>query len=793
MATLTPQERIAKRRAEDLAKQQAATKAANKATITAGQVKIQQERLKKSGQSFAGGTATEAARLVTERKTKQAADEKARLQEEQRIKFEKEQGISQVTPGDRELTFDEKIAKQTQQSFGETPLTSEQRKQELLSQQASKKDLLDAQIAQQKLAKQQAVDEALTTQEGNRAALLSRFTAAPGGLVASTGEPLAAGITAVQERRIDTFQKQADIQFQQADALKKQLEIAQREQRHEFAADLQRQIAQAEAMAAQAQEGASKAKAEATAETLALQKQEQEANIKAIEVIGDIPASALINMTPEAIEGIANAVGGTISPMLASGYISQAKSVMEDKKLSDEEKLLSVQKLRQDLITSQTSEAQEAIQGIQTIDAQVGINGFTQANADALKASLGFAAAVETPKQKAERLKIEAQTAEITSQVTDTSPQRKINIADTTTGSPLPLGSFGNVQQVTRADRHNNPIANKAYDVTIQRLKDAGLQQGIDFNVGETTEGIDDDGVATIVYSSPEIGVRGAIAGLEAGTIGSWYANPKYAGSKKIQTKLGQLSGQNVTESNAQEVFNNLTAGQQTEVVKTIYGHEGGTQLFKPRDKVTVKLKPKEKVEAEDKLRKESTKLANSIKNFRQFSNNIDIGIDEFINQKAEGGDLSAATQAVIFSFNKLLDEGSVVRESEFARTADGQSLINRLEGGIEQIEQGGAGVTLETIQSVQSIAKKLLGSAESINRDLLIPVRKSAEKQGLDLEAIFSPSTIKLLEEAGINIENQQDFSEMSDDDFVNQGQEQQDNKSFYDVIKFTPKGTEE
>jgi len=785
MAILTPQERIAKRRAEDEAKKiAAAQKTAD--SVTAGQIKIQQERLKQTGQTFAGGSATEAARLVTERKTKQAADEKARLQEEQRIKFEKEQGIAQVTPGDRELTFEEKIAKQTQKSFGETPLTSEQRKQELLSQQASKKDLLDAQIAQQKLAKQQAVDEALTTQEGNKAALLSQFTAAPGTLVASTGEPLAAGITAVQERRIDTFQKQADLQFQQADALKKQLEIAQRDKRHEFAADLQIKIANTEALAFKNKEAAEKAKTEFTKETLAIQKQEQAANLKAIEVIGDIPASALINMTPEAIEGIANAVGGTISPILASGYISQAKSVMEDKRLSDEEKLLSVQKLRQDLVQSQQTGVEQEFAGLQRL-MDTGV--ITQKQFEQAKSSqLGL----ETPKQKADRLKTEAETAEITSQVTDTSPQRKINIADTTTGSPLPLGSFGNVQQVTRADRHNNPIANKAYDVTIQRLKDAGLQQGIDFNIGETTEGIDDDGVATIVYSSPEIGVRGAIAGLEAGTIGSWYANPKYAGSKKIQSKLGQLSGQNVTELNAQEVFNNLTAGQQTEVVKTIYGHEGGTQLFKPRDKVTVKLSPKEKVAAEDKLRKESTKLANSVKNFRQFSNNIDIGIDEFVSQQKSGGDLSAATQAVIFSFNKLLDEGSVVRESEFARTAEGQSLLSRLEGGVEQIEQGGAGVTLETIQSVQSIAKKLLGSAESINRDLLIPVRKSAEKQGLDIEAIFSPTTIELLKEAGINIENQQDFSEMSDDEFLDQEQEQQDNKSFYDVIKFTPKGTE-
>jgi len=99
----------------------------------------------------------------------------------------------------------------------------------------------------------------------------------------------------------------------------------------------------------------------------------------------------LANMTYEGAQGFLGAMGSTVDPMLVSGFVMSAKSVMEDKKLSDEEKQLSVQKLKQDLITSQTSKTQEAIQGIQTIDAQVGINGFTQANADALKASLGFA------------------------------------------------------------------------------------------------------------------------------------------------------------------------------------------------------------------------------------------------------------------------------------------------------------------------------------------------------------------------------------------------------------------
>jgi len=295
MAKLTPQERIAKRRAEDAAKRQ--------------------RELLGSG---IGGTIKKPKAVVTAQPITTPQTAVPTEQVSQPL------GDQSPQPA-RILTAEEKVAQQTQQSFGETPLTSEQRKQELLSQQASKKDLLDAQIAQQRLASERSLREARITQEGNVAALQSQFISAPGGLVASTGEPLVAGISAVQAERIDTFTKQVQLQRTQADSLKKQLEIAQREKRFEFAADLQKQIAQAEALQAQAEEGAATAKAEATAETLALQKSEQAANIKAIEVIGDIPASALINMTPETIEAIANSVGGTISPMLASGYISQVR------------------------------------------------------------------------------------------------------------------------------------------------------------------------------------------------------------------------------------------------------------------------------------------------------------------------------------------------------------------------------------------------------------------------------------------------------------------------------------
>lgn len=79
-----------------------------------------------------------------------------------------------------------------------------------------------------------------------------------------------------------------------------------------------------------------------------------------------------------------------------------------------------------------------------------------------------------------------------------------------------------------------------------------------------------------------------------------------------------------------------------------------------------------------------------------------------------KGGDRSLNTQAIITSFNKILDPTSVVRESEYDRTAAGQSLLNRLQGKYDNIVAGGAGVTLSTLEEAQKIAEEYLKGAQN-------------------------------------------------------------------------------
>jgi len=97
-----------------------------------------------------------------------------------------------------------------------------------------------------------------------------------------------------------------------------------------------------------------------------------------------------------------------------------------------------------------------------------------------------------------------------------------------------------------------------------------------------------------------------------------------------------------------------------------------------------------------------------------------------------------ATDQAVITSFNKILDPTSVVRESEYARTPANTSLINRAKGAIQKLSKGGAGLTQADITEIRDTAREMAELRRSIiNKKLENQIRKPAAKRGLDPEEI--------------------------------------------------------
>lgn len=75
--------------------------------------------------------------------------------------------------------------------------------------------------------------------------------------------------------------------------------------------------------------------------------------------------------------------------------------------------------------------------------------------------------------------------------------------------------------------------------------------------------------------------------------------------------------------------------------------------------------------------------------------------------EAARRGDLAQGAQAVLITFQKILDPTSVVRESEYARSAAGLALDDRVKGAVERLAKGGAGVPLTELEKFANLARE--------------------------------------------------------------------------------------
>jgi hypothetical protein len=82
--------------------------------------------------------------------------------------------------------------------------------------------------------------------------------------------------------------------------------------------------------------------------------------------------------------------------------------------------------------------------------------------------------------------------------------------------------------------------------------------------------------------------------------------------------------------------------------------------------------------------------------------------------ENLQKGNLVAVDQAIITTFNKMTDPDSVVRESEYARTANDLALWNRVKGKIEKWKRGGAGLTIDDRRALAYMANKFYETGEA-------------------------------------------------------------------------------
>src|ERR1051325_2764822 len=107
---------------------------------------------------------------------------------------------------------------------------------------------------------------------------------------------------------------------------------------------------------------------------------------------------------------------------------------------------------------------------------------------------------------------------------------------------------------------------------------------------------------------------------------------------------------------------------------------------------------------------------------------------------RGDARDLNATSQAIISTFNKIIDPSSVVRESEYARSPEGQSLLDALSGRVSALSQGGPGLTKESLKEFVDLAKVFVDNSQQSLQAANAQAIATAQAFGLNTSLVGVP-----------------------------------------------------
>jgi len=124
------------------------------------------------------------------------------------------------------------------------------------------------------------------------------------------------------------------------------------------------------------------------------------------------------------------------------------------------------------------------------------------------------------------------------------------------------------------------------------------------------------------------------------------------------------------------------------------------------------------------------------IREMQRQSQLMETGLSRF-----KAGDKIGGSQAVLVTFQKILDPTSVVRESEYARSGQGLGLVQRIEGMYERLKSGGAGVPEAELAQMVETGRQFLKGMEGWNATERQRITTLSQTYGIDPNLIFGGS----------------------------------------------------
>lgn len=152
----------------------------------------------------------------------------------------------------------------------------------------------------------------------------------------------------------------------------------------------------------------------------------------------------------------------------------------------------------------------------------------------------------------------------------------------------------------------------------------------------------------------------------------------------------------------------------------------------------------KDKRKVETDYRKELNNLS-VVKDYRNVANNYNITNNVLPDALRDSNPKSPAQSAIIIAFNKLLDPNSVVREGEYGRSLDGQSIMNKWKGKLEQVLDGSTGLAPDDIRAIKGVVDLAYESYLDRYVDEGMKYRSYAEEYGADPNKVITFSDNEL------------------------------------------------
>lgn len=108
------------------------------------------------------------------------------------------------------------------------------------------------------------------------------------------------------------------------------------------------------------------------------------------------------------------------------------------------------------------------------------------------------------------------------------------------------------------------------------------------------------------------------------------------------------------------------------------------------------------------------------------------VALDRF-----KAGDKIGGSQGVLVTFQRILDPESVVRESEYARTPEGLGLLQRFQGYIDRLTEGGAGVPEAELAAMVETADQFVAQLAGWNDQARQRIESTATAYGIPIERV--------------------------------------------------------